>query len=374
MRNTFFLSRLQSAVLSVLVLSMLLPYASAQVSPLPSTTPDTAQLQSEAERQASLEQRRIQTEAQTTANNAMRATLDSQNVPMTLRQSLEGSTPQRTRDASRSAGYTAVQEHLAASDLPAVDPVAVLNDASPLIDAGVTDPARIGRILSSLSTAYNNASTETNLAQLQSYWAAGVQGSSNCAADDAGKDLCTAIVELKEVLDGIDSDLTSIVSNAKTLRTFVSGKPAFMPTASLPPRVCTGLAVPGPGVSLTDVAIAPTDPAYDPSTGRLSFADALNQLRSAGNISQSSAQLGGNSGSSLGYSTGVLRTNSQTYGENVAHLQERYDHLEALVWQRFDTTLHARFTTFKKHTEELEQFSEQLSSILSALNLHPRTP
>ncbi len=380
--------RIQLIVLIGLIVTMLTPYVSAQVDipSLPSSGPSSlpldqlpagatdqvAQAQTDVERQVR-EQQRTATQS---ANDALRQRLEQVDVPANPVNALRGDSPEAAVNVARLDGLRAVDESLATSDMPPADAAALVQgDASTLVDNGkVTNPAAINRAVAQANRVYTNAQNESLYATAQANWASGVKGLANCASgDDNGKDFCQSLDDLKVVLNDIKSDMDDIVNKSHRLQAYVAAKPAFLNRPSLTKPVCNGLIAPGLNVPLTPVAIADTDTQYDPASGRLTLEAVKNEFLAAGNIAENRTDLV-NSGTALGNGINLIRNNNGLYQQNVAGLQGSYDALTKRIWQNFDTTLKARFSTFKKHTEEMKTLADQLSQIERMLAQRPRTP
>lgn len=379
--------RIQLIVLIGLMVTMLTPYVSAQVDvpSFPSSTPSllptdqlqtgatdqATQAQSDVERQAREQQRAITQ----SANDALRQRLEQVDVPANPVNALRGDSPEAATNVARLDGLRAVDESLASSDMPPADASALVNgDASALLDNGVTNRNDINRAVTRANRVYTNAQNESLYATAQANWASGVKGLANCASgDDNGKDFCQSLDDLKVVLNDIKSDMDDIVNKSHRLQAYVAAKPAFLNRPSLTKPVCNGLISPGLNVPLTPVTIADTDTQYDPASGRLTLEAVKNEFLAAGNIAENRTDLVGN-GTALGNGINLVRNNNGLYQQNVAALQGNYDSLTKRIWQNFDTTLKARFTTLKKHTEEMKTLADQLSQIERMLAQRPRTP
>ncbi len=379
--------RIQLIVLIGLMVTMLTPYVSAQVD-VPSLPGDihssvpTDQLQTGAADQATQAQADVERQAREqqravtqSANDALRQRLEQVDVPANPVNALRGDSPEAATNVARLDGLRAVDESLASSDMPPADASALVNgDASALVDNGVTNRNDINRAVTRANRVYTNAQNESLYATAQANWASGVKGLANCASgDDDGKDFCQSLDDLKTVLNDIKSDMDDIVNKSHRLQAYVAAKPAFLNRPSLSKPVCNGLIAPGLNVPLTPVTIADTDEHYDPASGRLTLEAVKNEFLAAGNIAENRTDLV-NSGTALGNGISLVRNNSGLYQQNVAGLQGSYDALTKRIWQNFDTTLKARFTTLQKHTEEMKTLADQLSQIERMLAQRPRTP
>lgn len=375
--NTY---RIQSMILIALTVGLITPYVSAQVD-MPSVVPSSLN-QSQLSDQANTARDQLDAEARNrrrnlerSANDTLRQTLERVNVPSNPVDALSGANPENTLRGAQADGFEAVDQVMAGSNLPPADAPALVNgDASSLIDAGVTSPEDINRVISQANRAYTNGSNESLFARSQADWASGVRNLANCSSgDDDGKDFCQSLEDLKGVLNEIKADMRETVSAAHRLQAYVTAKPAFLNTPSLTNPVCNGLLLPGPSIPLNQVNIANTDAAYDPASGRLTLEAVKNELLAAGDLAENNSTLDNNA-AALGHGINLIRNNNGIYSQNVAQLQGKYDALAQRVWQNFDTTMEKRFQTLRKHTEEMNTLANQLAQIQLMLAQRPRTP
>lgn len=372
--------RLQAAIILVLTLGLITPYVNAQVA-MPSLVPSglsqeqlTDQVTA-ARDQLDAQARARRRDLERSANDTLRQTLERVNVPSNPRDALSGENPETALRGAQADGFEAVDQVMAASGQPAADAPALVNgDASSLIDGGVTNPADINRAIAQANRAYNNGHNESLLSRSMADWSSGVRNLANCSGgDDDGKDFCQGLEDLKGVLNEIKGDMRETVNAAHRLQSYVTAKPAFLNTPSLTNPVCAGLIAPGPGVILSNVALADTDTAYDPASGRLTLEAVKNELLAAGDLASNESSLTAN-GTALENGINLVRNNNGIYSQNVTQLQGKYDNITKRIWQNFDTTMEKRFQTLKKHTEEMKTLAQQLSQIQQMLAQRPRTP